>query len=494
MENTFDAKNKTCVPTNLIFDYENVLTTFNMKVSEDCHNNIVNALKENANELIKPLEKSLHLYDQSTEANTMSSILTNIIKYNMLDDKSVVNFEKKVFSLKYFFGNTPVPFGINLSKIVNEFMKNGKYMSIIIENERFHSLEFARLMCAYFSDQPSEQNPFEGMISRSFNALKEQYSKNIKYINIAWIRYLNFSASLTTDIPYALLDYVDDGNYKILFNLLKNHYDKPHNNAYGNLQEFAQKICKKIIKEINSQDIPSMLFIGQIYEECENYNSARAYYSKAATECDCFNGAISLINSYENEIRNLLDRKFQYGEDVGDKIAAFNKRIDELYNEWQNKLQNKCNDVANEQDKKDAEVQYVTLMTKYARHEKDRKDYESAYDILVKIPENLSESYRIYFEMGLLFQTSGTKYKSNKYYNPQKAVGMFKKAYRIVMDETVGEENKKVIKSILIPLANTLYTMKNYIEALNVCHKVLEIDKREKNAYKLIDKINNEAA
>lgn len=465
-------KEDNVIPTYSIVDYENALTAFGVKVSENCHHKILDTIELNT--------------IPRGSSNKVEEILTNLIKYNMLDDKTVLDFEKKVFSLQYFFNKVPVPSAINLKAIVNEFIKNESYKKIVVENERLHSLEFARLM-SEFSESSSQQGLNEKMISSSFVDLKNVYCNNEKYVNLAWIRYINFSTSASSDIPQALLDYITVDNYRILFNLLKNKCNKSAKKESDNTNDFAVSICKKILDDIAPNDIPAVLMLGQLAEEYDMFETARSYYEKAANDFDSFNAAMSLINSYENEIKVILQQK--YNDKIGnadfyeERIKEINTELSKLYHTWENKLHTKYQ--SHEHSQKVTE-EFTSILTKHARYEKNRKNFREAYDILTRAFNLLPESYRIYSEFGLLYQTPGTQYRSNKFYDPEKAVEMFLRALELLQDEIGEKDMKKVKKSVLIPLANTYFMSKKYDEAMKVCNSVLSLDSHESNALKLM--------
>lgn len=479
-------EDRSVIPGYSIIDYENALTLFGVKVSENCRNRILNTLKTNMLSLSKGSSLS---FNGDSKTNTAEEILANIIKLNMLDDNTVLDFEKKVFSLRYFFNQEPVPFSINLKNIINEFIENENYKRIIVENERLHSLEFARLM-SDLSESSKQQGLIEKKISSSFVDLKNAYCNNEKYVNIAWIRYINFSASVASNIPQALLDYITVENYRSLFNLLKTKFNKPTKKEADNTYDFAVSICKKILDDIAPNDIPAVLMLGHLAEGYEMYETARSYYAKAANDFDSFNAAMSLINSYENEIKDLLQQKYneksRNADFYGERIREANSELSKLYQTWENKLHTKYQNC----DSQKAAEEFTSILAKHARYEKNRKNFNESYAILTRAFNLLPESYRIYSEFGLLYQTPGTKYRSNKYYNPENAVKMFLKSLELIQIQIDEKDIKRVKKSVLVPLANTYFMLKKYDEAMEVCNSVLSIDSHENNALKLLRMIH----
>lgn len=258
---------------------------------------------------------------------------------------------------------------------------------------------------------------------------------------------------------------------------------------------FAEIVCRKILSDINEKDVPALLLLGKLYEKKNDYDNARKSYSLAANIC--FNGVISLINSYENEIRELLNSKYShYSNDItylSNKIKYVNSELDSMYYYWISKLTDEI-ESATAEKKDEIEQHLIIIKTKFARHEKDRKNYEKAYNILESVDAKGNEAYRVYSELGLLHQTSGTKYKKNNYYNPEKAIVMFEKALSLTKDLAESNDTKRIKKSILMPMANTFYSIGNHTKARSICEEVLSLDKNERNAIRLINTLNKRKA
>lgn len=130
----------------------------------------------------------------------------------------------------------------------------------------------------------------------------------------------------------------------------------------------------------------------------------------------------------------------------------------------------------------------MQLLTSYSRFERNRGNYEKAYELLKKIPFGYPDMFRVYQEEAMLYQFRPYR---NKYYSLENAIETFRKAYGLLVEETGSAVSAKTKKSILMPLANTYFQAERYNEASIVCDKVLEIDGREHRAINLKNEIES---
>lgn len=135
---------------------------------------------------------------------------------------------------------------------------------------------------------------------------------------------------------------------------------------------------------------------------------------------------------------------------------------------------------------------YVTLLSCYARFEKNRGNYIRAMELLRKIPENFPDTYRVYTEEAMIYQF---KSYSNPFYNIEKAIETFRKAESSMNEgEARYALTTKNKKYILMPLANSYFLCGRYEEADAVCDRVLQLDKKEQRAIALKTKIASQMA
>ena len=80
-------EDRSVIPGYSIIDYENALTLFGVKVSENCRNRILNTLKTNMLSLSKGSSLS---FNGDSKTNTAEEILANIIKLNWFDHTFIV--------------------------------------------------------------------------------------------------------------------------------------------------------------------------------------------------------------------------------------------------------------------------------------------------------------------------------------------------------------------------------------------------------------------
>lgn len=472
---------------SLIIDYENALTAFGITITENCRSSMIAAIKENAHELLDTSGSNLLHFASNSEAEVMGIILSNIVKYDMLDRESVLAFEKRVFSLKYLLGGEKVPYGIDLSAVLVAFSRNERNRSIIIEAKRLHSLEIASLATRCSCEDTIS---FLKHVSDSFQSLTEIYRDDPRYLNIAWIKYINFVSDFAQQLPEALLAYVSAENYRMLFDTLQKYMSKRNRRngirQQANMQELAVAVCEKILREIDGADVPAKLFLGKIYESRNQFEKARIYYADMLTTNSFFSGVTSTINACEKEIRYLLDAKYRNLPEVSalsQRIPKINEYLEDFYEHWESDLLWRINTCQSDEKDKLTD-QYVTLVTKHARHEKDRREYRLAYEMLLRLSDNVAESFRIPLELGLLYQTRGSNSRQNEYHDSHKAIAKFSEALTLLESKGSGDVTHAQ-KSILIPMANTYFSMGDWDKALDICERVLRLDPYEKNAMKL---------
>lgn len=215
---------------------------------------------------------------------------------------------------------------------------------------------------------------------------------------------------------------------------------------------------------------------------------ARSYFEKVVETGTAFNGITSMLACYEEEIKALLAQSKQKTitlERLKEQVNDIRNKQYEIYETWSGRMEEQLQNasVVTEQYKRE----YVTLLSGYARFEKNRGNYSKAFALLQKVPEDFPDIYRIYTEEAMLYQF---KSYSNPFYNLDKAIGTFKKAETYIKEKQgFSALNAKSKKTILMPLANSYFQLGRYKEADEVCDQVLRIDKKEYRAIALKSKI-----
>ena len=333
-------------------------------------------------------------------------------------------------------------------------------------------------------------------ISESFTKIQDCFSKaELNSISI-WPKYVKIAIYAVEEPIFELLQYVKEDNYIVLTKRFSDLSASLHREGEewtkSNVERFGKALYQHILEEINPEDVPSALALGRYFQGRGEYERAKFYYEKVMESKSAFNGVTSMLALYEEEIKATLkmskkNKSFAEEKEKADELK--NKQY-EIYEAWVGKMEEQMQRSSEhpEQYKRN----YITLLSGYARFEKNRGNYNRAIELLKKVPENFPDIYRVYTEEAMIYQF---KSYSNPFYNIEKAIETFRKA-ESAMNEVEARyalttKNKKYI---LMPLANSYFLCGRYEEADAVCDQVLQLDKREQRAIALKTKIASQMA
>lgn len=334
-------------------------------------------------------------------------------------------------------------------------------------------------------------------ISESFTKMQDCFSKaELNGISI-WPKYVKIALYAVEEPIFELLQYVKEDNYIVLtkrFSDLSVSIQREEEWIKSNAERFGKALYQHILEEINPEDVPSGLALGRYFQRRGEYEMAKSYYEKimALDTNTAFNGVTSMLALYEEEIKATLkmSKKNKSAVEEKEKANGLKNKQYEIYEAWVGKMEEQMQRYSElpEQYKRN----YITLLSGYARFEKNRGNYNRAIALLKKVPEGFPDIYRIYVEEAMIYQF---KSYSNPFYNIDKAIETFKKAEASMKD---GEEmyalTAKNKKCILMPLANSYFLCGRYEEAERVCDQVLQIDQKETRAITLKSKIASQMA
>lgn len=328
----------------------------------------------------------------------------------------------------------------------------------------------------------------EQLIEDSFTRMEKKYTKNELDSVYFWPKYLKLSVNATNKIFDSIIDYLDESNYTILTRDLSNVSNSIHSSddtiMIERVEKYAQKIYKHILNKINPKDIPSALALGRMAQGEGDYETARSWY---AVISDSFSGITATLKCYEDEVKQLFkEQKYNTDNKTQERIYKLNKEQQAIYesNYRQMRIQNESINELAEQSAKN----YVALVTKYSRFERNRGNYDKALNLLESLSECPYYRYRVVVEIGMLYQHKARK---NKHYDLKKALEEFKEAEELLYDEKLDSVNSIDLKSVLMPMANTYFALGKYQKAEKTCNKILEIDPKEQRAIQLKKRVSS---
>lgn len=345
-------------------------------------------------------------------------------------------------------------------------------------------------------DQESGQYDLERdcgkKILDSFNSLKARFSDDELDSNYVWLRYVKVAVCCENPPTADLVKHISADNYicltKRLSDLTKSVCKGTDEAVIQNMEKLFEAVCHHILDNINPKDIPSCLWLGKTAQKRRNYDEAKRWFTRVMETEEPFNGLSSLLACYEVETREFLStckNRVSPSTKVKETVCELNAQQAAIYEEWHSIMKSRIDnsDAITEQYKKD----YVSLLTGYSRFERNRGNYDKAFDLLESVPSTFPNIYRVYAEEAMLYQF---KPYSNHFYNLDKAIETFEKAYATAYDEkTANSFSVKSKKSILMPLANSYFRSGRYDEAVSTCDRVLKIDSKEQKAINLKSQI-----
>lgn len=329
-------------------------------------------------------------------------------------------------------------------------------------------------------------------IAESFRTMKRKYTDGQLDGVYAWPRYVKVAIHSSCDPIEDLVDYVKEDNYifltKRLSDLSRSVYKKEDGPLIQNMDNFSEAVYLHILHYVDSYDVPSLLALGKMAQKRGEYELARVWFSKVTETEKPFNGVTSLIACYEREVKDYLSgNKGDHLSDIEirERVGELNRAQCAEYERWCRIMEKhiRCSDGVEDQYKKD----YVSLVTGYARFERNRGHCDKAFRLLDKIPEQYPDMHRVYSEQAMIYQFRPYE---NPLYDLDKAIETFNKADAAVFDAgnttTVSVKGRK---SILMPLANAYFQSGRYEEAADVCERILGIDSMEERAIDLKKRI-----
>ena len=347
-----------------------------------------------------------------------------------------------------------------------------------------------------YGDGHGDQDACAALVSEVFVSFMAEHEVTEDSFPYFWSRFLKMAVPYMSYIPDTFMTYINESNYVLMTSVFQKmakgtlkdrdlkEYERSH--IYGFMETFYKYLLEKF-----PEDRPSMLALGKAYEGKNDYATARKYYMDFMELADTpyNNGLSSLLASYENEVKKLLkDREGDRTENL-QRVHKLDGIMKATYEYWEQEVRE-----AAENGSDDRRREYIAFITHFSRFEIHQNRFEHAYELLSSVPDDYPNLFRVYGELGMLYQTKG-RFKENTYYDLDKAIESFCKAEGIFMNVGIGQHDAKTSeKCILVPLANTYFQVGRITEALEICNKVLLLDSREWRVKELKKKIQEQAA
>lgn len=153
--------------------------------------------------------------------------MEELIKEDYMDDETVINFVKAVFSIIQYKDPQQVHYPADLKKLLKQFRHNQRYMQIVRERNHMAMLELIRIALQYpldVEDQRKGRVPKE--FSDSFLRIVDD-GRDWKTKLVYWYQFFEMSLSYCKSIPQSLLDFAakieGEASYDLLA-LMENVY------------------------------------------------------------------------------------------------------------------------------------------------------------------------------------------------------------------------------------------------------------------------------
>ena len=343
-------------------------------------------------------------------------------------------------------------------------------------------------------DGHGDQDACAELVSEVFVSFLAEHEVTGKQFPHFWSRFLKMAVPYMSYIPDTFMTYINESNYTLMTRDFQRMTSGALKDAEGyerrNLFCFMENFYKYLLEKF-PEDRPSLLALGKAYEGMKEYADARQCYLNYMDQAviPYNNGLSSLLASYENEVKDLLKDREGDRTEKRQRIRKLDGFMKSAYEYWEKEIRE-----AAESGDEDRRREFISFITHYARFETYQNRFEHAYELLSSIPDDYPDLFRVYGELGMLYQLKG-RYKENIYYDLDKAIESFCRAEEIFMSVGIRQRNSKTgEKSILMPLANTYYQSGRKAEALEVCNKILLLDSREWRAKELKQKIEEQVA
>lgn len=404
------------------------------------------------------------------------NVLYVLLKNHMLDEKTIVSFEKVVFSVSNIKNPSGEMSKYDIPELLKLFYSDDYYRRIMIKNGRFHSLEFASIMQGSLTVKDKKAY-FSKKIGESFEKADKAYSaSNNKVFMLCWIKYFFFNCKVNERLPIQMLSSLSarSNMYKRLTEVLERHIKSSQywlteiekKRLFSNAEDFFLWIIEKI----DEKDIPSRMLLKDIYGYRNDYEKQRTMIDEVA-ELRCNTNtpehAVNYIETYSNEVKYLLSK------DRNDpKINSINSFIRNYYNdyirEWP--AYNRYTD------------DYVMLVGNYARHLIETGWYDTAYKLMTDVVDEFEKGaadvslFRIYIELGLLYQRKRSR---NQFYDLECSSFWFRKA----LEYNTSKKDSMYVKK---PLCKNLLMDGKYSECIDVCMSIRQIDSKDRETTVLL--------
>lgn len=389
----------------------------------------------------------------------LHNVLMEMIENEIIDADLAVLFEKKVFSAKILsnLSETEDMLCYRIGELFYTFCKNSKYCDAVVRAGRAYSLATARVLL-----DSTNENKVGEIIDGAFRETDVEPKKK----NIIWVKLFGLALDYSDVFPEALIEYVDKYNYRQLTDLMQKYKNSSwlqdiNNSEKSKLHSFLEIFYLKI-RSIDASDVPAILELGEICEARGEYGKQAFLYQEELNEADLKCEYLNLLSKYLFVIDN-----------------HFSEKASLEYEKWGKILFEKANSKEKRLRESDVSEQYrrfySVIESMYVLFLKKNKEFEKAFSVAFKMPEDYPQLYRKYMVLGYLYQDYDYK---NRFRDLKKTVECLEKSYNYLRNEE--NMDRCTCLSVLRPLMNTYYALKDKENAIRIGKEILKYEPKKK--------------
>ncbi|MBQ6453575.1 MAG: hypothetical protein IJJ14_04365, partial [Coriobacteriales bacterium] len=407
-----------------------------------------------------------------------------------LDDESVVDFARAAFSPALIHHHQLIPAGVDLDRLLRCFTAQPSLMQVMVDEQKLYKVELARVYLD--AVRASERGVDVVADARYGQALGESFRRLIDrgqepVINL-WNRYFLAALGICEQLPQPMVGYAcetTETRCAVTSRLSKIRRSIGNWNWVGEDDRwrelvFAESLLSRFVQLDPADRIGCFEWVMTL-RELGRYQEARQAAHDHILDVDPAGEAADVDVSLLCNVRHTVI------ESYSDELKELGKAGGSYYKRRDLEQHIRVEYEALIAQARAAGLEADGYVQKFARFEKDTKQFQHAYSLLQDLPD----SERKMLELGMLYSSSNLKFDSraHKLFNLDKAIACYVKAWHFQQERRNVKAREKL--SILYPLASALFQDRRLADASQVCHYALCF-KREKKVLDLLAKLGED--